>query len=271
MKDRVAIEISGGIADVKLIRADNMNALDDRMFDALIEAGMTLAADAAIRCAVLSGEGRAFCAGIDLGRLGATGSAAGDAINKPAYRLAPRTHGMTNRAQKAAWVWRELPVPVIAAVHGVAFGGGFQIMLGADMRYVAPDTRLSVMEVKWGLAPDMAGTLLMRELARGDVIRELTYTGRIFSGEQALAWGFATRVCENPHAVAMETAREIAARSPSAIEAAKRIYNQTGALSVADALLLESVEQDGIKGGANQREAIASQMEKRPARFVNAR
>ena len=273
MKDRVAIEVAGGIADVRLIRADKMNALDDRMFDALIEAGMTLAADAAIRCAVLSGEGRAFCAGIDLGRLGATAGnpASGEAINKPGYLLAPRTHGMTNRAQKAAWVWRELPVPVIAAVHGVAFGGGFQIMLGADMRYVAPDTQLSVMEVKWGLVPDMAGTVLMRELARGDVIRELTYTGRIFSGTEALAYGFATRVCEDPHAAAMATAREIAARSPSAIEAAKRIYNQTGALSVADALLLESVEQDAIKGGANQREAIASQMEKRPARFVNAR
>ncbi|MBL8382378.1 MAG: crotonase/enoyl-CoA hydratase family protein [Burkholderiales bacterium] len=272
MKDRVSIEISGGVADVRLVRADKMNALDDRMFDALVEAGTALAADASLRCVVLSGEGRAFCAGIDLGRLGAKDAAASaSALADPGYRLAPRTHGIANRPQKAAWVWRELPVPVIAAVHGVAFGGGFQVMLGADMRYVAPDTRLSVMEVKWGLVPDMAGTVLMRELARADVIRELTYTGRIFSGEEALAYGFATRVCADPRAAAFETAREIAAKSPSAIEAAKRIYNRIGALSEAEALLQESVEQDAIKGGHNQVESVASQRDRRPARFVDAR
>ena len=273
MKERVAIEISDGVADVRLIRADKMNALDDRMFDALIEAGTQLAADPALRCVVLSGQGRAFCAGIDLTRLGAISNLddAGQPIPKPAYRLTPRTHGIANRAQQAVWVWRELAVPVIAAVHGVAFGGGFQLMLGADMRYIAPDARLSIMEVNWGLIPDMAGTVLMRELARADVIRELTYTGRIFSGEEALGYGFATRVCADPHAAALASAREIASRSPSAVAAAKRIYNQGGGLAPADALLLESVEQDAIKGGANQVEAIASQRDKRAARFVNPR
>jgi enoyl-CoA hydratase/carnithine racemase len=273
MKERVAIEIRDGIADVRLIRADKMNALDDRMFDALIEAGAILAANPAVRCVVLSGEGRAFCAGIDLGRLGAK-PASDDGtppVTAPAYRLTPRTHGLTNRAQQAAWAWHELPVPVIAAVHGVAFGGGFQIMLGADMRYIAPATKLSIMEVKWGLVPDMAGTVLMRELARADIIRELTYTGRIFSGLEAHAYGFATRVCDEPHAEAMATAREIAAQSPSAVEAAKRIYNRGPSLNVAEALLLESTEQDAIKGGANQFEAVTAGREKRTARFVNAR
>ena len=273
MKERIAIDIKDGIADVRMIRADKMNALDDRMFDALIEAGGALAANPSVRCAVLSGEGRAFCAGIDLGRLGAKASADPNApsVSSPAYRLTPRTHGLTNRAQQAAWVWHELPVPVIAAVHGVAFGGGFQVMLGADMRYIAPDTRLSIMEVKWGLVPDMAGTVLMRELARGDIIRELTYTGRIFSGVEAYAYGFATRVCENPHVEAMATAREIADKSPSAVEAAKRIYNRLPSLTVAEALQLESTEQDAIKGGANQVEAVAAGRDKRAARFVNAR
>ena len=273
MKERVSIEIKDGIADVRMIRTDKMNAVDDRMFDALIEAGSQLAADPAVRCVVLSGEGRAFCAGIDLGRLGAKpvdGSAAAPAA-AAASRLTPRTHGLTNRPQQAAWVWHELPAPVIAAVHGVAFGAGFQIMLGADMRYIAPTTKLSIMEVKWGLVPDMAGTVLMRELARADVIRELTYTGRVFSGVEAQSYGFATRVCDDPHAEAMATAREIAARSPSAVEAAKRIYKRAPSLGVAEALLLESTEQDALKAGVNQVEAVAAGREQRAPRFVSAR
>ena len=107
--------------------------------------------------------------------------------------LTKRTHGIANRPQQCAWQWRALPVPVIAAVHGVAFGGGFQIMLGADMRYATADTRFSVMEIKWGLVPDLAGTQLMRHLAREDVVRELTYTGRIFNGEEAQQLGFVTK------------------------------------------------------------------------------
>jgi len=273
MKERVSIEIKDGIADVRMIRANKMNAADDRMFDALIEAGALLAAKPALRCVVLSGEGRAFCAGIDLGRLGAkpVGENSGSQLSAASYRLTPRTHGLTNRAQQAAWVWHTLPVPVIAAVHGVAFGAGFQIMLGADMRYIAPATKLSIMEVKWGLVPDMAGTVLMRELARADVIRELTYTGRVFSGVEAHAYGFATRVCDDPHAEAMATALEIAARSPSAVAAAKRIYNRGSSLSVAEALLLESTEQDALKAGVNQVEAVAAGREQRSPRFVDAR
>lgn len=272
MNERVSIEIRDHVADVRMIRADKMNALDDRMFDALVEAGARLAADPSVRCVVLSGEGRAFCAGIDLGRLGAKAAEPGATpVSSPSYKLAPRTHGLTNRAQQAAWVWHELPVPVIAAVHGVAFGGGFQVMLGADMRYIAPDAKLSVMEVKWGLIPDMAGTVLMRELARGDVIRELTYTGRVFSGEEALALGFATRTCADPRAAAFETAREIAGRSPSAVEAAKRVYNKLPSLTVAEALLQESVEQDALKGQHNQAESVAAGRDKRAPVFVNAR
>ncbi len=267
MHERITITVDRGVADVRLVRADKMNALDERMFDALVEAGDALARDSAVRCVVLSGEGKAFCAGIDMAALA-------DLIgldDTPAKSLSPRTHGIANKPQQAVLTWRDLPVPVIAAVHGVAFGGGFQVMLGADIRYVAPDTRFSVMEAKWGLVPDMAGTVLMPRLARDDVIRELTYTARIFSAQEALGYGFVTRICDDPRAAAFDTAREIASRSPSAVEAAKRLLNRVPGLPLAEALALESAEQDGILGRPNQLEAVQSQQQKRPAHFRPAR
>src|SRR6267154_3971968 len=183
MEQRVAISISDGIADVRLVRADKMNALDAAMFEAIVTATERLAHEKGVRAVVLSGEGKAFCAGLDMGSFAAM-KQDGDAV--PGVRdLTNRTHGIANRPQQCAWQWRELPVPVIAAVHGVAFGGGFQIALGADMRYATADTRFSVMEIKWGLVPDLSGTQLMRHLAREDVVRELTYTGRVFNGTEA--------------------------------------------------------------------------------------
>ena len=163
--------------------------------------------------------------------------------------------------------WRELPVPVIAAVHGVAFGGGFQIMLGADIRYVHPDTRFAVMEIKWGLVPDVAGTQLMRNLAREDVVRELTYTGRKFNGTEAKQLGFATSVVDDPRAAALETAKEIANKSPDAIRAAKRILNDAVAVDAASGLMAESVEQQKLIGSPNQLEAIMSNLQKRAANY----
>ena len=162
MTERVSVELTDGVADVRLTRGDKMNALDDAMFQALIDTGDRLKRERGLRAVVLSGEGRAFCAGLDMGRFGKMAEAKEAA---GARNLGLRSHGIANRPQYAVWVWRELPVPVIAAVHGVAFGGGFQIMLAADMRYVAPGTRLSIMEIKWGLVPDMAGTQLLRHLA----------------------------------------------------------------------------------------------------------
>jgi enoyl-CoA hydratase/carnithine racemase len=183
--------------------------------------------------------------------------------------LGARTHGDANRAQYACWVWRELPVPVIAAVHGVAFGGGFQVALGADMRYVAPDTRMAVMEIKWGLIPDMAGTQLMRHLAREDIVRELTYTGRIFSGEEALAYGFATRVTTDPLTEALSTAREIAGKSPDAVRAAKRLLNDAVLTDPMGGLTQESVEQGRLIGSPNQIESVMSNLQKRAPTYVD--
>jgi enoyl-CoA hydratase/carnithine racemase len=265
MKDRVSIDLKDGVADVRLIRADKMNALDPAMFEGIIEAGTQLATMKGLRCVVLSGEGKAFCAGLDMASFAAM--KAQDDGASVVRDLPKRTHGIANRPQQCAWVWRTLPVPVIAAVHGVAFGGGFQIALGADMRYATADTRFSVMEIKWGLVPDLAGTQLMRHLAREDVVRELTYTGRIFNGAEAQQFGFVTRVVDDPRAAAFETAREIAGKSPEAMRAAKRLLNLAVATDAKAGLLAESVEQQKLIGSPNQLEAILSNLQKRAANY----
>jgi enoyl-CoA hydratase/carnithine racemase len=267
MSDRIRVEIHQGVADVRLVRSDKMNALDNAMFEALIDTAKTLEDTPEVRCVVLSGEGRAFCAGLDMQSFGAMASGAGNGVGR--VPLAHRTHGLTNRPQQAVWGWRSLRVPVIAAVHGVALGGGFQVMLGADIRITHPDTKLSILEVKWGLVPDMGSTAIMRNLARDDVVRELTYTGRIFSGREALDLGFATRVSETPLEDALSLARDIAGRSPDAVQAAKRLYNGVTDQDTAGALLAESEIQDGLIGRPNQIEAIMAGMENRLGHFVD--
>ena len=266
MKDRVSIDLKDGVADVRLIRADKMNALDEAMFDGLVEAGEKLMKMKGLRAVVLSGEGRAFCAGLDMGRFEAM-KTQGAAL-AGTRDLRTRTHGPANKPQWAAWVWRELPAPVIAAVHGVALGGGFQLALGADMRYATPDCKMSILEIRWGLVPDVAGTQIMRHLAREDIVRELTYTGRIFSGEEAFQYGFVTRVTADPRAAALETAREIAAKNPHAVRAAKRLLNLAVVTDVQTGLEAESVEQFALIGSPNQIEAVKAQMEKRAPNFV---
>jgi enoyl-CoA hydratase/carnithine racemase len=270
MEQRVSISITDGVADVRLVRADKMNALDGAMFEALVAATDRLSRESGVRAVVLSGEGRAFCAGLDMGRFATMAEKGGNGIPGGENRdLTVRSHGIANLPQQAVWGWRQLAVPVIAAVQGVAFGGGFQLALGADMRFVAPDARMSIMEIKWGLVPDMAGTPILASLVRDDILRELTYTGRIFSAEEALAYGLATRVCDDPRAVAFEVAREIAGKSPDAIRAAKRLF---GKLTVdpAPALLAESVEQQKLIGSLNQLEAVRANIEKRAPTFADA-
>jgi len=267
MQERVSISVSEGVADVRLVRADKMNALDAAMFEALVAAAERLSKENGIRAVVLSGEGRAFCAGLDMGRFAAMAETGGNAV--PGGRdLAVRSHGKANFAQQSVWGWRQLPVPVIAAVHGVAFGGGFQLALGADMRFLTPDARMSIMEVKWGLVPDMAGTPILASLVRDDILRELTYTGRVFSAQEALTYGLATRICDDPRATALEVAREIAGKSPDAIRAAKRLLNNLP-VDPGPALLAESVEQHKLIGSPNQTEAVRANLEKRSPRFAD--
>src|ERR1700685_198175 len=215
--DRVTIEIADGVAEVTLNRPNKLNALDPAMFEAIIAAGESLSQTAGLRVIVLAGAGKGFCAGLDKETFASLAAKGAPALGD----LAKRAHGIANAFQQAAYVWRTLPAPVIAAIHGVALGGGFQIALGADIRYVAPDARLSILEIKWGLVPDMSGVALMRALARSDVIRELSLTGRVFSGAEALSYGFATSLHADPLAAARATAKEIAARSPDAVRALK--------------------------------------------------
>ncbi|MBR0701689.1 crotonase/enoyl-CoA hydratase family protein [Bradyrhizobium sp. 62B] len=269
MEERVSISISEGVADVRLVRADKMNALDQAMFEALVAATDRLSRDKSVRAVVLSGEGRAFCAGLDMGRFAAMKEKGGNGIPGGENRdLTKRTHGQANFPQQAVWGWRQLPVPVIAAVHGVAFGGGFQLSLGADMRFLSADARMSIMEIKWGLVPDMAGTPILASLVRDDILRDLTYTGRIFSAQEAMTYGLATRICDDPRAAALEVAREIAGKSPDAIRAAKRLLNNLS-VDPGPALLAESVEQQKLIGSPNQTEAVRSNLEKRAAKYVD--
>ena len=259
MSDRVSISIEAGVADVRLSRADKMNALDPAMIEALAGAIDRLAGTPGLRAVVLSGEGRAFCAGLDM--MSMAGLAGSD------FDIMARTHGLANIFQQVCWGWRTLPVPVVAAVHGVAFGGGLQLMSGADIRIARSDTRLSVMEMKWGIVPDMAGFALWPGLVRDDVLRELTYTAREFSGEEAVGLGFVTRTADDPLAEALALARQIADRNPEAIRAAKRLANLVGGGQAAEALLAESREQGALIGRPNQMEAVAAGMQKRAPRF----
>lgn len=265
MEDRISVSLLDGVADVRLVRGDKMNALDAAMFDALVGTAEKLNTQKGLRAVVLSGEGRAFCAGLDTGRF----AAMGDKTSKLGLRdLAVRTHGLANHSQQAVWGWRQLPVPVIAAIHGVAFGGGFQLALGADMRFLAPDARMSIMEIKWGLVPDMAGTPILSQLVRDDIFRELTYTGRIFSAQEAMSYGLATRICDDPRNAALEIAREIAVKSPDAVRAIKRLLNNLS-IDPGPALLAESVEQMKLMGSSNQMEAVRANIEKRAPKFID--
>lgn len=266
MNDRISITmLEDGIADVRMTRVDKMNALDSAQWTALVEAIETLKAMAGLRVVVLSGEGRAFCAGLDLSSMQSDrepgGSSAGGS-------LADRTHGIANNAQYAAWGWRELPVPVIAAVHGVAFGAGSQIMAAADIRIVHPDTRIAIMEMKWGLVPDVAGMPLWRTQVADDVLREMIYTNREFNGVEAKEMGFATHVSDDPLAHALELARVIANKNPHAIRGAKRLCNLMGDATDAELLQAESDEQVLVIRKPNQMEAVMASMEKRKPNFA---
>lgn len=264
MAERVSVSIKDGVADVRLNRPEKMNALDQAMFEGLLQTGAELASDRSLRAVVLSGEGRAFSAGLDFASFAALAAHAEPA----AATLLRREQGNpANRAQRAAFVWTEVPVPVIAAIHGVAFGGGFQIAMGADLRYVAPDARLSVMEIKWGLIPDMTGSQTLRRLVRLDVAKELTFTGRTVSGREALELGLATHVSETPREDALALAREIASKSPDAIRAAKQLLNAAGLVGLEEGLRLEEKLQMELMGKPNQVEAVRANLEKREPKF----
>jgi enoyl-CoA hydratase/carnithine racemase len=261
--DRVTVALDAdGVAQVRLSRPDKLNALDPAMFDAIIEAGEELRTMKGLRAVVLAGEGRAFCAGLDLASFTA-GPIEG------ATPITTRTHGNANRFQEVAMTWRKCPVPVIAAVHGVCFGGGLQIASGADIRVVHPETRLAIMEMRWGLVPDMGGFALWRGLVRSDALRELVYTNREFSGAEALELGLATFVEADPLARAQAIAHEIANRNPESVRAAKRLFDTMDDEGTDAILLAESHEQQSVIRRPNQVEAVMAGMQKRTPKFAD--
>lgn len=274
MSDRVTVTIDNGIADVRLNRPDKMNALDDAMFRAIEEAGESLKTDTAVRAVVLSGEGRAFCAGLDFGSFNRMAdsedvTADGAEADAPTEALAIEHERITHRGQQVAYCWQEIPVPVICAITGVALGGGFQIAMGADIRIIAPDARMSVLEIRWGLIPDMTGTQTLIRHVGLDVAKELTFTGRMVEGEEAVRLGLATSVSDDPVEAAFAMARDIAGKSPHATRAAKRLLDNAGSLDLAAGFAAEREEIGLLIGSQNQKEAVRAFFEKRDPDFTN--
>jgi len=283
MSDRVTVTIEGGVADVRLNRPEKLNALDTEMFVALVDAGARLAADRSVRAVVLSGEGRAFSAGLDFASFAAmadggvradepgAGSERKDAGgNAGGIAAIGRTDGrITHLGQQAAHCWSEVPVPVIAAITGHCLGGGLQIAMGADLRIVHPDARLSVLEIRWGLVPDMTGTAVLPRLVGLDVAKELAWTGRQVSGTEAVELGLATRTSDDPRADALALAAALAGRSPHAIRGIKRLLDQSGRVPLADQYADERAVIGSLIGSPNQVEAVTAYFEKREPSFAD--
>lgn len=274
VENRVTIEVVDGVADVRMNRADKRNALDNAMFTSLAAAGEYLKTLSEIRAVVLSGDGASFCAGLDFGSFQAMAEGPkteAGAKNESGMNAGAMSEGrITHLAQQVCWVWQEVPVPVIAAVHGHALGGGMQIALGADIRFVHPDTQLSVREVHWGLIPDMTGTLMLSRLVRPDIAKELVFTAKVISGREGFEIGLATHLSDDPRSDAMVLAREIAGRSPDAVRGAKKLLNLQANDGAAQQFAHEREVIGRLIGQANQVEAVMSHFEKRPPNYQPA-
>jgi enoyl-CoA hydratase/carnithine racemase len=260
VNDRVRIRIDDHIAEVELSRPQKMNALDMDTFHALDEAARSLDSEKSVRAVILHGAGENFCAGIDL-NIFQGGTDIGAAM------LEPVSDSPANIFQRAAYAWRELPVPVICALHGVTFGGGFQIAMGADLRYAAPGTQFSIMESKWGLIPDMAISTTLRDIVPPDRIKELSWTARIFDADEALRMGVITAIEDNPLDAARRMAALLRERSPDAVRGVKCLVNEAWQRSEAQSLALEAQLQLRLLGAPNQAEAVRANLEKRAPGF----
>ena len=259
---RVTVTLEGLTAIVRLNRPDKHNGVDVAMIQALIAAAKQLKKNRDIRAVILTGEGPSFCAGIDVKSMFA-GGAMGSL-----FAVLPLLKPTANKYQNVCLIWRTLSVPVIAAIHGNCFGAGIQLALGADVRFASPDAKLAVMEAKWGLIPDMAGMLLLREVLPRDVAFELTATGRILTADEAKTLGLITRVEADPLAAAKALAAQIATRSPDASAAAKRLFREVWNASEHRVLAGERRWQLRMLLGKNQRIASARNMGKPDAAYL---
>jgi enoyl-CoA hydratase/carnithine racemase len=272
MTDVVSVVVEDGVADVRLNRPEVLNAFNDEMFEGLIEVGQALRADAGLRVVVLSGEGRAFCAGLDKSKFAAQTS--GTPLLKGTSDGDPNRWGDLGveglrlaRGQKAVWIWKLIEVPVIAAIHGAAVGAGLQLALGADLRYATPATKFAVGEINWGLIPDMCGTQLLPQLIGLDHARDLIYSGRTITGDDALRLGLVTALFDDPHAAALDWARHVATRNPASIRNAKALTAMAHPVN-RDALVGERTAMWATVGSPNQIEAVQANLERRPPRFT---
>jgi enoyl-CoA hydratase/carnithine racemase len=258
-EDRVTVSIDGHIATVTLNRPDKHNALDLPMFDAITAAIAELRVATGVRAVVLHGAGKSFCSGLDFSAVAAAGGL--EAFSDPLNQEPP------NYFQRVAYGWIQVPVPVIAAIHGNCLGGGLQIALGADIRIATPEAKFSVMEGKWGLIPDMAITRTLTRLVGIDVAKELTYTARVFGGEEADRLGVVTRVSDEPLRDALTLAHEIAGRSPDAVRHAKRLFDDAWTGTPAETLALEATLQKELIGTPNQIAAVTAGITKQQPEF----
>jgi enoyl-CoA hydratase/carnithine racemase len=268
--DRVTLSVVNGIADIRLNRADKRNALDSEMFSSLATMGAHIKTLTKVRVVVLSGQGASFCAGLDFASfhvMAAGGSATGFKKDGQFNAGALTDGGLTHLAQQICWVWQQIPVPVIAAIHGHALGGGIQLALGSDIRFVHPDTQMSVREIYWGIIPDMTGTLTLSRLVRPDIAKELVFTGKIIDGREAYRIGLATHLSDNPLDDAMALASEIAARNPHAVRGAKHLLNLQANAGAAEQFAAEREVIFSLMGSDNQKEAVAAHFEKRDPKY----
>ncbi len=269
MTDAVTIDCSNGIATVTLNRPDKHNAIDSDMIQGLIAAQHAIAANGSVRVVVLTGAGKSFCAGLDMANIGnmASGDLTADSAAHAYDDLSPAG---ANLVQQLGWGWQELEVPVIAAVHGGAMGGGLNLALGADIRIVAPDAKLGFVEISFGLLPDMSATQALRNLVGLDRAKELVLTGRKFTGQQACDYGLATELADDPLAAAQAMAASIAGRNPDAVRMGKKLLNDAVFTSTYDGLVAESNCSRELLGTPNQMEAVMSTFERRPGNFADA-
>jgi enoyl-CoA hydratase/carnithine racemase len=258
-EQRVVVNIEGGIADVRFNRPEKRNALDDQMFDGILGAAERIADDPGVRVVVLSGAGKAFCAGLDTSLL--SQMAGEGTTTSGSFR------NLRVDAPRAVRVWTELSVPVIAAVHGVAVGGGIQLALGADFRIVAPDAQLGALEMRWGIIPDMCGTQLLPRIVGPDQAKLLMMTARTISGKEALRIGLATQVADDPYAAAHELARELATRNPDGVAAIKRLVAIAQETTFDEGMRQEFDLSGPVVGTPNQREAVVAHLEGRAPNF----
>lgn len=265
MANRVTVDIADHIARVTLNRPEKHNAVDHAMFEAIVETGESLAANRSIRAVILNGAGDHFCAGIDVSIF-----TAADAHPPDPADMQARPGSNANLYQSAAMIWRQLPVPVIAVVQGVAFGAGLQIALGADLRLATATSRWSIMEIKWGIVPDMGITVTGRHLIAADRLKRLAYTGQIIDGTEACRIGLVTELHDQPLGVATSLATDIASRSPDAIRALKSLLNESWNDSIDGALRQEALLQGRLIGSRNQIEAVMANLHKRSPEFAEA-